>query len=172
MRNGNVISRLLTLVAIIFLAAGYSYSQTNSSLPPELLNLRTQYKTKIKAATNPIRTTYINDLRNLLDQLTRRGNLDAALVVRREIEQASSYDFLPDEGLVILKATYGLGKKQNDATKKVRSMVQNNSLTVAAEDALFGDPLPGIPKVLEIKYRYKGVEETIQIPEWTKATIP
>lgn len=172
MKVRHIPPRLVVLMMCLVMTAEYSYAQATAAETPELIRLRSQYRDKITAVTAPIRSAYLSDLKSLYDQKTRIGQLDAALAVREEMEQVSSYEFIPADRLNILSATYGAGKKQIDATQKVTAMIQGDHLTITPVNSLLGDPAPGTPKVLEIKYTFKGRTRTKKIPEKTTVTIP
>jgi hypothetical protein len=62
----------------------------------------------------------------------------------------------PAPKLIIIKAVYGDlpdGGKE-DVTAKVKDMVKDNALTVAATNDNFGDPAEGIGKKLKVEYKY------------------
>jgi|GEM_PF-1907632 len=59
-------------------------------------------------------------------------------------------------GLEIIKATYETSKKNIDITVQLRALIANNELTVIASNEIGGDPDPGTPKTLKIKYEFKG----------------
>lgn len=83
--------------------------------------------------------------------------------------------------LEIIEAIYGAGAFQMNVTPKVRALVRNNALDVAADPAVLGgDPAPGQGKRLRIRYRFGGGEleasaadfEHIQIPVSPVTNLP
>ena len=171
MKHNCSLFRLVALLIYVMTAAGYSYAQAPAVDPPELVRLRSQYRNSITSATTPIRSSYLTNLKSLYDQKTRMGQLDAALAVKEEIAQVSSYEFIPGDELTILSATYGNGKNQRDVTQKVVDMVKDGNLTITPVNSIFGDPAPGMRKELVIKYTMKGRTRTLKVPESTTATI-
>ena len=69
--------------------------------------------------------------------------------------------------LVIVKAMYGDldGDKTADVTAKVAAMVKDNSLSVEASAANFGDPARGSPKQLKVSYTLDGVYRSKTVDE-------
>ena len=71
-------------------------------------------------------------------------------------------------GLRILGAAYGLA----DVTHKVRSLVRNNRLAVAASNGVFGDSYYGVRKTLVIVYQFgNGPYRTFITTEGSSAFI-
>lgn len=61
--------------------------------------------------------------------------------------------------LKILGASYGTA----DVTEIVRSKVSNNSLSIAAENSVFGDPWCGVLKTLVISYQFEDNEPKVLV---------
>lgn len=61
--------------------------------------------------------------------------------------------------LKILSAKYGTDETFFDVTENLNKMVENNSLTITASNAIAGDPAPQIKKKLTIKYQVSDYEE-------------
>jgi len=74
--------------------------------------------------------------------------------------------------LEILHTEYGTNQYSMDVTEKIRSMVNNNSLTITASNDLAGDPHRGVGKILRIEYRYNNKLFTEQILERQTKKIP
>ncbi len=65
----------------------------------ELDRLRTSYEGAVERAVSPLRETYKQELLKLMDRHTRAGNLDAALAIRRELQDLTGEAFeQPGEG--------------------------------------------------------------------------
>jgi len=61
-------------------------ANSNAALPAEALNLKRTFETDSARAIQPIRQRYIEALNQLLNQVERTGNLDAANAIKAEIE--------------------------------------------------------------------------------------
>jgi|GEM_PF-4693110 len=61
-------------------------ANSNAALPAEALNLKRTFETDSAKAIQPIRQRYIEALNQLLNQVERTGNLDAANAIKAEIE--------------------------------------------------------------------------------------
>jgi len=72
-----------------------------------------------------------------------------------------------DEGVEIVKATYGAGDKTEDVTAKVRDFSGGNTiLEIGNYNAAFGDVAPQVVKTLKITYKIKGgPEKTAEFAE-------
>lgn len=59
-----------------------------------------------------------------------------------------------DNGLTILKATYGIQNNFTDVTEQVKNLVQDGDLnfTVSAQDLGILDPAPGVTKTFQMQY--------------------
>jgi hypothetical protein len=74
----------------ISLAIGLALSQPAmadeaASLPESGKRLQNAYRKSVEAAVKPIRDRYVSDLKKLLEQSTKSGNLDEALALRNEM---------------------------------------------------------------------------------------
>lgn len=74
--------------------------------------------------------------------------------------------------LEILNATYKTNSAELEVTQILRGMIQNNKLTITANNEIAGDPHPGVPKTLVIKYRIGLENYSIEIKEGDTLTIP
>ncbi|MEZ5356452.1 MAG: DUF3395 domain-containing protein [Bryobacteraceae bacterium] len=80
---------------------------------------------------------------------------------------------LSAQQLDILNARYGQGNTWSDVTQRVRSLVQNNALSIqVGSGALATDPLPGIQKTLEVRFRHQGQESNIAVRDGETLTLP
>jgi hypothetical protein len=80
---------------------------------------------------------------------------------------------LSAQQLDILNARYGAGNTWADVTQRVRSLVSNNALSFAVgSSALANDPLPGIQKTLEVRYRYQGQENMVALRDGETLQLP
>lgn len=59
-------------------------------------------------------------------------------------------------GLRIFYARYGAGNDIADVREKLRPYLQNDTLSVPVNVRIFGDPLPGVTKHLNVIYEFKG----------------
>ena len=58
--------------------------------PEELVKLRASYESEIARITQPTRKRYLEALQRLQEQYTRSGELDKALVVRKDMQKESA----------------------------------------------------------------------------------
>ncbi len=76
----------------------------------------------------------------------------------------------------IIRAEYGAGTKFKDVTEALRRHVRAFPLIVlpsSSYNASFGgDPLPGIPKQLKIRYRIDGKPAEVSFPENATIMLP
>ena len=76
----------------------------------------------------------------------------------------------------VLKAEYGADKKQKDVTELLRrhiGMTPIVNLPSAQYNTAFGgDPVPGVPKKLTIRYRLNGKEGTATFAENAAIVLP
>ncbi len=56
----------------------------------ELTDLRDSYQKALQRAAEPVRATYIEELKKLMDRQTRAGDLDGAIATRAEIQGLTS----------------------------------------------------------------------------------
>ena len=59
--------------------------------------------------------------------------------------------------LKIIEASYYTDKGSYDPTEKLQSLIKNNVLKTFANNELVGDPHPGVPKKLRLKYSFDNV---------------
>lgn len=87
--------------------------------------------------------------------------------------QNQDKDGVDDSGLRILKAKYGIQEKNIDITEKLNSLIDDNKLMTVVNNALVDtDPVPGIKKVLNIAYAYRGEEHTKNFNEGENISLP
>ena len=76
----------------------------------------------------------------------------------------------------IIKAEYGAGTEFKDVTETLRRHVRNFPLIVlpssSYNSSLGGDPLPGIPKQLKVRYRINGKAGEMSFPENGPIMLP
>ena len=70
----------------LLLAAANSFAQTPQPAPTELTKLKTQYRSELQAASEPIRKKYIATLTSFLDSTRKANDLDAAIAVQQELD--------------------------------------------------------------------------------------
>lgn len=66
--------------------------------PVKLEGLRLSYERAIERATQPIKRTYLEELRSLKEEYTKAGRLDEALLVVKEIEEQTTEVARIDDG--------------------------------------------------------------------------
>ena len=74
--------------------------------------------------------------------------------------------------LRILKAVYGADRKWLDVTAKVQALAQNDQLEFKVEADTLTDPLPGVPKVLRIRYLYRNQVKTAHYKDLEQVKLP
>jgi hypothetical protein len=65
----------------------------------------------------------------------------------------------------IYSARYGSGSKWKDVTENLKKQIADNKLDVIAANDIWGDPIPGTPKQLEIDLTINGKRKKMIIPE-------
>ncbi len=78
---------LSVLIAISTLAA--SLGTAKAEVPPKLEELNAKYAAAVENATEPLKQTYLGELKKLLDEYTKQGNLEAALEVKTILDEIS-----------------------------------------------------------------------------------
>jgi len=74
-------------LAVLALCVTGAFAQTPSQKEPdELVRLRQDYNLRRESALKPVEATYRQQLESLVRSLTSRGQLDAALLVRKELD--------------------------------------------------------------------------------------
>jgi hypothetical protein len=81
-----------------------------------------------------------------------------------------NYRKLLNPHIVIKSALYGANDKFVDVTQKVSELATSN-LEIPANNEFWGDPIPGVPKTLEIKYTLNGATKELQIKEGNSEII-
>ncbi len=76
------------LLLLIFICSASSLLAQQSN--DEISKLRESYTKAVERATEPLKATYVAELKKLMEKHTKAGNLDAALAARNEIESISS----------------------------------------------------------------------------------
>lgn len=103
--------------------------------------------------------------------LKRSANENDTLTINYAIYKAATD---PKFKLTIIKAVYGDlpdGQKV-DVTDKVKALVQDNSLVVAATNDNFTDPAEGVGKKLKVDYKYgEGEAQSASVGEGETMTI-
>ena len=95
---------LIVAIVVCPLACFVVLAQAPPSKEPEELDrLRKTYQQKRADALEPVVTWYENQLETLQKKLTRKGDLDAALVVRQELD-AMKENALQESGAELKKA--------------------------------------------------------------------
>lgn len=107
--------------------------------------------------------TFIWSLTSIFSALKAKKTIDDLI---DEIKQSSTYEF------EIVEAVYGTENNSVDITKHLIEAIHNNKLDITASNTIAGDPDPGRPKTLKVKYRlnWRTYEKTykedqrIQLP--------
>jgi len=81
-------------------------------------------------------------------------------------------DQATEEGLVIVEAKWGAGRHQAEVAEKLRKYLHNDTLEMRATLDTLGDPAFGNRKTLKVKFRYHGIEKTIECGEGGTLTLP
>src|SRR5271169_1683000 len=75
--------------------------------------------------------------------------------------------------LVINKAVYGKEGQGKDVTRRLRNMIQNNTLDVKVNnDNMGGDPNVGADKSLKVDYTYRGQTLHKVVKEGDRLKLP
>ena len=76
-------------------------------------------------------------------------------------------------GLVILRAFYGVQRRTVNVTDLLRDRIREGGLNFRVENAaLGGDPAVGADKLLIVVYRFRGQETAAAVPEGGVLTLP
>ena len=92
MNQMNPMLRLLQIIFLVTLAVtSHAAPPTSNSakLPPDAERLKKTYQESVARATQPLRERYTADLKRLLDQVTRVGNLQDALAIKNELDSVT-----------------------------------------------------------------------------------
>lgn len=83
------------------------------------------------------------------------------------------YGSMEDEqDLVIISAAYGSGASVIDVSEALRSQVANDKLALRADNALGGDPCPGVQKELCVSYSFLGKYRRKTVGEDEELRLP
>ena len=75
--------------------------------------------------------------------------------------------------LQILKVIYSTSEKEINITDKINNMLLNNKLSFIVSNEIAGiDPQKGTPKIMEIKYTFKGETLKKEYKEGEKVNLP
>ncbi|MCC6540543.1 MAG: DUF3395 domain-containing protein [Bryobacterales bacterium] len=74
--------------------------------------------------------------------------------------------------LKIVAARYGAGSRTVDVRERLQALVKDNTLSVRADNAAFGDPAPAVAKTLEVTYEYRGAQAQTSVKEGAMLTLP
>lgn len=125
------------------------------------------------------------------DRLTKAGDLEGAVAIRKVIEGfrvdlvtkvdekakvEAGKDILGmpvSTGLVIVSAKWGNGDKTADVTKIVQKSVNhaNSSVSFLASHVTLGDPAPGMVKSLEVSYTLGTETKTVSVTDSSGAGV-
>lgn len=97
---------------------------------------------------------------NIVKSLRVDYTLDGIAYTRLVHENAAMHITGPPK-LIVTKAVYGdlPNGPSTDVTAKVAALVDNDQLTVAANNDNFGDPAVGTDKTLRVNYRFENQEK-------------
>jgi HEAT repeat protein len=110
----------------------------------------------------------------LVELLVNARSSSEIRAAERALSAACTREAKPSAGKVtIRRAVYkAIGEGGSaDVTKKVAKIVAGGSLSVAASNANFGDPAPGIPKQMLVEYTVAGVAHTKTVREGDTLTL-
>ena len=70
--------------------------------------------------------------------------------------------------LKILSARYGNNDSWNDVSSILNDEIQNNSINILVHNDLFGDPIYGVVKILEVEYQLddETIKKSINENDW------
>jgi hypothetical protein len=93
---------------------------------------------------------------------------------RIDLEEQSpvSPDMIPSEGLYIISARYGSGKRWRDVSRQLREKIRDNAISIKASNDIAGDPASGKSKTLRVEYALDGERKTVQVKEHQWLHIP
>jgi hypothetical protein len=75
-------------------------------------------------------------------------------------------------GLKIISAYYGKNDKYYDITETLNKQLIDNKLVIIATNKIAGDPIPGVPKELNVVYSFNNEIFKTVIPEGKTLSIP
>lgn len=157
------------LIVLFAMASGASAQQ--DKMPKELDAVRMEYFRRQDAAMQPVKLWYRQQVEQLEKSAIQRGDLEAALALRKEKESlAIGQPGAP--ALTIIKAMYGAGERTVDVTRQVQMAVINNKLHLKGPWAFSPDPAAGIHKEIKIQYRLGVNEKTVTFKAEEELTIP
>ena len=87
-------------------------------------------------------------------------------------EGLSSVPSEPPDELRVVSARYGARETWIDVTEEIRQKVSDNTLEITASNAIAGDPLYGVPKILQLQYLLDGEHKTAALWEGATLRIP
>jgi len=91
----------------------------------------------------------------------------------RERARDRDWDRDDDAGLRIIRAYYGVQGRTMNVSDLLRDLARDGSVRlVVSNDAMGGDPAPGLEKALIVIYRYRGYETATAVREKNMLTIP
>lgn len=101
---------------------------------------------------------------------------DHVVALTRDGQPVGEWRRASKHTLEIVKAVYGVLSAELpdvvDVTAQLTSLVKENRLTVAATNALTGDPAPNVVKQLSVEYTYGGSSHTVVVEENQSLSIP
>jgi len=90
----------------------------------------------------------------------------------RDWDRDRSWD-RDDQGLRIIRAYYGVQGRTMNVSDLLRDLARDGSVRlIVGNDAMGGDPAPGLEKALIVIYRFRGVETATAVREKNVLTIP
>lgn len=102
----------LPLVTVILCFAGTNLNaQKTTQLPPKAEALRESYQKARARALDPIDKAYVQELRKLLAETTKSGDLDGAVAIKVELDSTSGTEQATSERAANLDADAGVLEK-------------------------------------------------------------
>lgn len=75
-------------------------------------------------------------------------------------------------GVDVISASYGAGNQRADVTERVKALVRNGLLELRVDpDTLGGDPAPGVPKTLRLRYTDEGRRMTAEYKDFDQIRL-
>jgi HEAT repeat protein len=113
---------------------------------------------RVAALTALQNSAGMDELSPLLERMIKIESAEERQAMEAVLSSISERQKKAPGGIVIEKAVYGdLPDGQSaEVTDQVKQIVESGSPTVEASNANFGDPAPGMPKMLRIDYQVHG----------------
>lgn len=128
-------NRILSTAVLTALFAGCAPDLCAADIPakepPELIVLRARFQNDLQQTLKPIQSQYVSELQVMVNALTRKGDLDDALAVQKEMKNpgANKEPVEKPAEFVAAKATYESAVKAKASVIQQNFILQLESLT-------------------------------------------